>query len=173
MTQSSKKNFKSTEIIIEKFNLILDRIINAIAKGDLTPEDFSRATTKIYELIGFTRKIVFPFLTSFSRNNKEFEEKTSLDINEIKVMLSQLLDNLEKYLRDAESHLTKDGKIDTSMLKNYLEFIGVLINNLFYIIVSTISYATGNMTEEEYNESYEEFKAKLEENKKVFKEKFE
>lgn len=172
MAQNNQKSFKSTEIIIEKFNMILDKIINAIAKGDLTPEDFSRATTKIYEFIGFIRKIIFPFLTSFSKTNTEFEEKTSLDINDIKVMISQLIDNIEKSLKDAEAHLTKDGKIDTVMLKNYLEFIGVLINNLFYIIVSTISYATGNMTEEEYNESYAEFKEKLEENKKVFKEKF-
>ena len=173
MALNNKNSFKSKEIIIEKFNMILDKIINAIAKGDLTPEDFSRATRRIYELIGFIRRIVFPFLTTFSKNNQEFEEKTSLEINDIKVMLGQLIDNIEKSIIDAEAHLTKDGKIDTGMLKNYLEFIGVLINNLFYIVVSTIAYATGNMSEEEYNDAYAEFKSKLEENKQIFKEKFE
>ncbi|RAP52655.1 MAG: hypothetical protein BZ133_00720 [Methanosphaera sp. SHI613] len=173
MAQSDKKNFKSTNIILNNFNKILDKIINAIAKGDLTPEDFSKVTAKIYELIGFTRKIVFPFLSTYSQSNKEFEEKTSIEINDIKEMLTQLFDNLEKTIKDIESNLKKDGKIDTNMLKNYLEFIGVLVNNLFYIIVSTISYATGNISEEEYNESYDEFKVKLEENKRIFKQKFE
>ena len=173
MAQSDKKNFKSTNIILNNFNKILDKIINAIAKGDLTPEDFSKVTAKIYELIGFTRKIVFPFLSTYSQSNKEFEEKTSIEINDIKEMLTQLFDNLEKTIKDIESNLKKDGKIDTNMLKNYLEFIGVLVNNLFYIIVSTISYATGNISEDEYNESYDEFKVKLEENKRIFKQKFE
>jgi hypothetical protein len=112
-------------------------------------------------------------LSTYSQSNKEFEEKTSIEINDIKEMLTQLFDNLEKTIKDIESNLKKDGKIDTNMLKNYLEFIGVLVNNLFYIIVSTISYATGNISEEEYNESYDEFKVKLEENKRIFKQKFE
>ena len=172
MTQNNEKNFKATDVAMNHFNRVLDKIINAIAKGDITPEDFAKVTAKIYELIGFTRKIIFPFLTTFSNNNKEFEEKTSIDINEIKLMITQLFDYIEKSVKDLESSLTKDGKIDTSMLKCYLEFFGVLVNNLFFIVVSTISYATGSMTEEEYNESYDEFKAKLEENKRIFKEKF-
>ena len=173
MAQSDEKNINSIDLMIEQFNKILDKIIKTITNGSLTPENFDRLTTKIYELIGFIKRVIFPLLSSFNANSNVFDENASSAIDEIKKMLYQMFDNVEKTINDTQSNLTKDGKIDVDSLKKYLEFIGVLMNNLFYIVVSTISYATGNMSEEEYDEAYREFKYKLEENKKVFHEKFE
>lgn len=161
------------KLLINRFNEILDKIFKLIMDGKITPSTFNKLTLLIKEFINFSRNILFPMLSSYTDNSSSFSSNIERDINQTKEMIFALFDDIEEYINDNKANLVKDGKIDTENLKKYFEFIGVLMNNLFHILLATISYASGGISENEYDEMYLDFKSNLEHNQAKFKQQFE
>lgn len=170
MVNQTNTYANSVNELLNKFNKIIDRIIEGIKEGNLDEQKFNKLHVAIKEFIKFSKDITFPIIFSFVNSNDYIRDKLSNDFSEIKFMVLKLLDKLLESMDNIKDNT--HGTYDLTILLEYLEFISVIMNNFSYIIYDTIKYSQGQVTEEDYLKHYDEFKINLKENKKNFDEKF-
>lgn len=155
---------KSITLLLEKFNKIIKKIIEGLNNNKIDPLIIAKLRTAMEDFIIFSRNKTFPLIFAYIHNNEEIMKKLSKDFTEIKYMTLQIFDKIEEQFNEYD----KTEKIDIDKLKNYVEFIGAIMDNFTYITIETIRYSKGKITEEEYDKNYLDFKNKLIENKKIF-----
>ncbi|MDD6285169.1 MAG: hypothetical protein PUA60_00490 [Methanobacteriaceae archaeon] len=170
MVNQTNTYANSVNELLNKFNKIIDRIIEGIKEGNLDEQKFNKLHVAINEFIKFSKDITFPIIFSFVNSNDYIRDKLSNDFSEIKFMVLKLLDKLLESMDNIKDNT--HGTYNLTILLEYLEFISVIMNNFAYIIYDTIKYSQGQVTEEDYQKHYDEFKINLKENKKNFDEKF-
>lgn len=172
MAKSDESIFSITGIL-KRFEKVINELLSKLNNENMTPDNFMKLYDALFDFIGFSRKVIFPSITSYIYSDESIRNLIMDDFLEIKKMILNLFNKLEVNLQDIKANIRKeDNKVDLKSVKVYLEFIAKLIDNLAHIIFSTIKYSNNNISEEEYIEDYEIFKETLEDNKRVFRNKF-
>ena len=160
MTQALIKNSKLDDL----FRVIQSPIYNSLIKRNISNSEIINCI----DLNMINLKKYYPMISSILKENDYYKEDLLYDFMEIRMMSMHILENLEKLTNE----LFTDFNPFLENIHDNLLFIDRILDDFHQILRIKNEYIQKNLSSQEYDIAYNRYKLKLENDSKIFYEKF-
>lgn len=161
---SMSNSFATDSNLNDFFSIIQAPIYNSVSKRDLSNAEIINCID--LNMLNF--KKYFPIISSILKNNDYYKYDLLYDFLEVRSMSIHILDTLENLTNQVFLELNPFlDKIYDSLL-----FVDIILDDFRQILQRKNDCVNSNISNEEYDLAYVQYKLKLDQNMKLFYEKY-